>query len=228
VTSYGISDCAYLRIALRHSAHCGNAPPFSLLIHTTKPYYLSTWYGQLKCDLFQLGLRKYWDQPELFVNLSPNQWRPLVKTAVRKREQARWWRESQGRPILRTYVRLKQPGRLHLESYLTVSHGGWNDRVRLGRCALTRLRCGTNELRIHTGRFDGTPGQSCVLDLRYTIGGGRATLPTRVCGVSGPMCRTVALVEPVGERHQIDRIKRSTSNDIRRIGDTTGDESNHD
>jgi hypothetical protein len=87
----------------------------------------------------------------------PQQWRPLVKTAVRKREQARWWREAQGRPILRTYVRLKEPGKLHLESYLTVSHGGWNDCVRLGRCALTRLRCGTNELRIHTGRFDGTP-----------------------------------------------------------------------
>jgi hypothetical protein len=80
-----------------------------------------------------------------------------VKTAVRKREHARWWREAQARPILRTYVRLKQPGKLHLESYLTVSHGGWNDRVRLGRCALTRVRCGTNELRIHIGRFDGTP-----------------------------------------------------------------------
>jgi hypothetical protein len=27
----------------------------------------------------------------------------------------------------------------------------------IGRKALTRLRCGTNELCIHTGRFDGTP-----------------------------------------------------------------------
>jgi hypothetical protein len=80
-----------------------------------------------------------------------------VKTAVRKREQARWWREVQSRPILRTYVRLKQPCKLHLESYLTMPHGGWNDLRLIGRKALTRLRCGTNELRIHTGRFDGTP-----------------------------------------------------------------------
>ena len=29
--------------------------------------------------------------------------------------------------------------------------------MHLGRRAMTRLRCGTNELRLHTGRFDGTP-----------------------------------------------------------------------
>jgi hypothetical protein len=69
------------------------------------------WCAQLKCDLFQLGLRKHWYQPELFANLSPNQWRPLVKTAVRKRGQARWWREAQGRPILRTYVRAAETTR---------------------------------------------------------------------------------------------------------------------
>src|SRR5690606_12793555 len=42
-----------------------------------------------------------------------------------------------------------------LEAYLTVPHGGWNDRILSGRKALTRLRTGSNELRINTGRWEG-------------------------------------------------------------------------
>lgn len=42
-----------------------------------------------------------------------------------------------------------------LQSYLTVPHGGWSDKRLVGRKVLTRLRCGSNDLRIDTGRWDG-------------------------------------------------------------------------
>ena len=55
--------------------------------------------------------------------------------------------------------------KLSLESYLTIPHGGWNDKIRIGRKILTRLRCGSNDLRIDTGRWDGltVDERLCVL-----------------------------------------------------------------
>ena len=80
----------------------------------------------------------------------------MVRAAVSRREQACWWNEVTRFTKLRTYVICKQPERkLHLESYLTVPHGGWNDQRLIGRRVLTRLRCGTNELSIETGRHSG-------------------------------------------------------------------------
>ena len=88
-----------------------------------------------------------------------------VKVVVNTREQARWWKAAQQRPILRTYVTLKEQTRLQCEAYLSVPHGGWNDRIRLGRCVLTRLRTGTNELRINTGRWERLPAAARLCEL---------------------------------------------------------------
>jgi hypothetical protein len=127
------------------------------VVHVTGSTPGSTlWCAQLKRDLFQLGFEHCWNSPELVTELSIPQWKSKVKSAVKIREAARWWREVQSRPILRTYILLKEPKKLRREAHLNIPHGGWNDRIREGRCALTQLRCGTNDLRIHTGRFDGT------------------------------------------------------------------------
>lgn len=121
----------------------------------------SYWCAQIRRDLYQLGLRDYWDRPSVFTQadapVTQLQWRTIVQSAVRNREEACWWSAVQQRPILRTYLTIRQPSKLQLQSYLTVPYGGWNDRIRLGRVTLTQLRCGTNQLRINTGRYDGTP-----------------------------------------------------------------------
>ena len=117
---------------------------------------MTLWCTQLKCDLYQLGLSKYWLNPSLIESEfgTHHLWRSKVKKVVGEREQARWWKSAMNSDLLRTYRILKEPIQLQREFYLTVPHGGWNDRIRIGRCALTRLRCGTNELRIHTGRME--------------------------------------------------------------------------
>ena len=114
----------------------------------------SLWCAQLQRDLFTLGLESAWNDPATVVALAQTAWKERVKVAVRIREQSRWWAEVQRRPLLATYATLKQSGKLQQEAYLAVPHGGWNDRVRLGRIALTRIRTGCNLLRIHTGRWE--------------------------------------------------------------------------
>lgn len=72
------------------------------------------------------------------------------------REPNKWWREINTRSILRTYVQLKgKPESLIREEYLTLPHGGWNDRRLKGRHILTQLRCGSSQLRINQGRWNG-------------------------------------------------------------------------
>ena len=116
---------------------------------------MTLWCEQIKCDLYQLGLEEYWRQPQSIVDIGQSMWREVVKKAIRAKEAARWRREMNERPILRTYRTIMRSNRMQLQAYLTIPHGGWNDRIRIGRKVLTRLRCGVNELRIHTGRFDG-------------------------------------------------------------------------
>ena len=67
------------------------------------------------------------------------QWRSMIKEKIRDREETQWKERMQTKPKLRTYSQLKT--KLQFErSYLT-------------REVMTRLRGGTNELRIETGRY---------------------------------------------------------------------------
>jgi len=118
---------------------------------------MTLWCQQIKLDLYQLGLANYWNNPvEILLLDSHSEWKELVKKAVCERDVARWVRHVSARPILRTYRQLSSFSTdSTIAAYLTIPHGGWNDRVLLGRQGLTRLRCGVNELRIHTGRYDG-------------------------------------------------------------------------
>src|SRR6185312_16033291 len=125
---------------------------------------LTLWCAQIQHDLYQLGLCHYWIQPGKVSEIGMDQWRMLVKLRVTERERHRWWRHAQHQPILRTYISIRQPNQLRLASYLSVPTRGWDDALRVGRLVLTSLRCGTNLLAVHTGRFNGTP-----LERRYCV-----------------------------------------------------------
>jgi hypothetical protein len=84
-----------------------------------------------------------------------HRWQLEVAKAVRTREKHRWWRCVQERPTLSTYAQLKgSAAGLSLERYLSAPHGGWNDLGRIGRRALTTIRCGHHELRCSTGGWE--------------------------------------------------------------------------
>ena len=131
-------------------------------------YGLVPWCAQLAVDVAQLGafIQQCWRRPELIAERGLKRWREEVSEAVVRREQQRWWRAVTASPMLRTYATLKAgPGSLRRELYLTVNHGGWNDQRLAGRRALTRLRCGFNDLRINTGRWDRLPVDHRICEL---------------------------------------------------------------
>ena len=77
---------------------------------------------------------------------SNNDWNRLIKEKIQLREQERWWKEMKEKPKLRTYRLIKT--KLTFEDYLR------SDDTK-GRKLMTRLRSGTNFLRIETGRREG-------------------------------------------------------------------------
>ncbi len=115
---------------------------------------LTLWPAQIKCDLYTLGLERYWRNDSELNNISIVSWKSIVKKAVLSREQSAWWRSVSVSSMLQLYSCIQQQDRIGLALYLTVPHGGWHDRILIGRRALTRLRSGNSELRIHTGRFE--------------------------------------------------------------------------
>ena len=72
------------------------------------------------------------------------QWRSTIKAKIRDREEMQWRDAMQHKAKLRTYRQLKTE--LRFEEYLMT-------RDREAREVMTRLRGGTNELRIETGRY---------------------------------------------------------------------------
>jgi hypothetical protein len=106
------------------------------------------WCAQVQCDVAQLGstLQEVWRGQALLTGKDRwtlHRWQLEVAKAVRTREKHHWWRRVQDRPSLRIYAELKgSAAGLSLERYLSAPHGGWNDLGRIGRRALTAIRCG--------------------------------------------------------------------------------------
>ena len=72
------------------------------------------------------------------------EWRSTLREKIQAREEMQWKERMQQKPKLRTYRQLKT--RLRFEDYLMT-------RDREAREVITRLRGGTNELRIERGRY---------------------------------------------------------------------------
>jgi hypothetical protein len=84
-----------------------------------------------------------WNKNELDPS-EAKEWRSTVKDKIKDREEAQWKARMQHKPKLRTYRQLKT--RLRFEPYLQT-------KDREEREVMTRLRGGTNELRIEIGRY---------------------------------------------------------------------------
>ena len=96
--------------------------------------------------LQSIGLEHVWSQDGLSEEES-KLWHATLQAKIQHREEEAWRKAMQGKPKLRTYRLLKD--RLCFEDYLT------HPDVR-ARETMTRLRGGTNELRIEKGRHRAT------------------------------------------------------------------------
>ena len=123
----------------------------------------SLWCAQIQRDLFTVGVESVWNSPAAgALTVSHPAWKEKVRIAVGIREQCRWWRRVQQSASLSLFASLKQVGRLQREAYLEITHGGWNDRIRIGRMALTVRRTGSSSLRVHTGRWEHLDREQCL------------------------------------------------------------------
>jgi hypothetical protein len=123
--------------------------------HSAAPHVATLWCAQIQRDLYTLGMADVWDgQPDSVTGMqSMDAWKRRVRTAVFVREQAWWWAQVRSHASLQAYAALKAGHGLRLEPYLEVWHRGWADRTRIGRVATTRLRTGSNDLRVHSGEW---------------------------------------------------------------------------
>src|SRR3954447_19594425 len=104
---------------------------------------MDKWCNNIHTLLKSMDMEEAWDNNALEQS-EAKQWRSTVKTKIREREEMQWRERMQQKPKLRTYRQLKTE--LRFEEYLKT-------RDREAREVMTRLRGGTNELRIETGRY---------------------------------------------------------------------------
>ena len=102
-----------------------------------------SWSACTRRLLVKLDMGSYWESQR--IKLTKDKWGELLREKIHGREQDEWWRTVSVRPKLRTYSRVKK--KLALENYL-------NSENEKGRREMARIRSGTNELRIETGRYD--------------------------------------------------------------------------
>jgi hypothetical protein len=131
------------------------------------------WAAQIHRDLASIGLaREYWEQPEKAAAIKQTAWKSQCRRSVLQREASAWWRAVQARPPLLRFFSLVSDSRpspsssssfssssssapfLSRSAYLDQAHGGWNDRVRLGRWAATLLRTNSHHMRVRTAEWE--------------------------------------------------------------------------
>ena len=105
---------------------------------------MSKWCKSIHATLKSMGMEEVWDTNELSQE-EARHWRITIKEKIQEREETLWRERMQHKPKLRTYRQVKTKMRFE-HSYLTT-------RDREAREVMTRLRGGTNELRIETGRY---------------------------------------------------------------------------
>ena len=91
-------------------------------------------------------LAEHWDSAHL-----DEKWNGIVFNAIKRKENEEWLQRMQKKDKLRTYRMVKTS--LTLEPYLANSDG------EKSVYDLFRLRCGTNCLRIETGRYEWKNGE---------------------------------------------------------------------
>ena len=95
--------------------------------------------------MHQLGLGDYWESENL---PEQGEWEGLIRERIHLREEEDWKHEMKERSKLRTYITLKH--KLERETYLEL-------RDRYGAPELTKIRGGSNRLRIESRRYQKIP-----------------------------------------------------------------------
>jgi hypothetical protein len=106
----------------------------------------SRWCKETHALMQTIGLEHIWSQDALSEEESKS-WHATLQAKIQQREEEAWRKAMQGKPKLRTYQLLKDS--LCFEDYL--KHPDLRARE-----TMTRLRGGTNELRIEKGRHRAT------------------------------------------------------------------------
>jgi len=105
---------------------------------------LNKWCNNIHSILKGIDLEDTWNANTL-TESEAAQWRGTIKEKIREREETQWKERMQSKPKLRTYILLK--------TQLIFEHAYLTTRDKEAREVMTRLRGGTNELRIETGRY---------------------------------------------------------------------------
>ena len=106
----------------------------------------SRWCKHTHALLTELGMEDLWLRGYITQKEEKN-WDSTLRAKIHTREEEQWKERSITKPKLRTYNTFKHS--LSFEEYLT--HDNKHNRQ-----TMTRMRGGTNELRIETGRYANT------------------------------------------------------------------------
>jgi hypothetical protein len=101
------------------------------------------WCKNIHETLKDLDMEEVWTKNTM-TEEEMRSWRYTIKEKIREKEERQWKERMQQKPKLRTYQILKT--KLQYEHYLSM-------RDKEARQVITRLRGGTNELRIEKGRY---------------------------------------------------------------------------
>ena len=104
----------------------------------------SKWCAHTHAILQQLGMDDVWQKAKIQPNKA-QKWQRELKEKIHIREETNWKHNMTTKPKLRTYRTIKNTLTFETD-YLT-----YKDKT--ARQLMTRLRGGTNELRIETGRY---------------------------------------------------------------------------
>jgi hypothetical protein len=102
------------------------------------------WVSHTEDLLRELKLEEYWEKQE--VKESEREWNVMLRIKLHTREEREWREKVEAMDKLRTYTTIKT--KLISEEYLKMED-------EEGRKQMARIRSGTNDLRIETGRHEG-------------------------------------------------------------------------
>ena len=103
----------------------------------------NSWIAYTKRLLENLKLNEYWLKQKITITTA--EWNKIIHVKIQDREQKEWRQRALLKPKLRTYIKYKKI--LKEEDYL-------KNEDSIGRRMLARIRSGTNNLRIETGRYE--------------------------------------------------------------------------
>ena len=112
--------------------------------HTRREDNNNRWCKHTHMIFKSIGMEQTWLNNTLTEEEEAS-FRVTVRDRITAREEAQWLARMQNKPKLRTYRRLK--------TKLCFQHNYLTRQDREAREVMTRLRGGTNELRIETGRY---------------------------------------------------------------------------